>query len=87
MNARSQTQSAPAVHQRVKHLQAVMAHADRVLVGKRHAQFTLHRAMILADYVQLAADVLRRLDDPRQNAPGDEIFEIGVKHDVWVGGQ
>ncbi len=60
-----------------------MAHPDRVLVGKRQAKFAPHRAMILADHVQLAPDILCRLNDPRQNVPGDEIFEIGVEHDEW----
>ena len=69
-----------AVHQRVEHLQAVVAHADGVHVGKRHAQLAAHRAMILADHVQFAAHILRRLNDARQNEAGDEIFEFGVEH-------
>ena len=68
-----------------------MAHADGVRVGKRHAQLAAHGAMILADHVHFAPDILRRLNDPRQNAAGDEIFEFGVEHGSgrWpvVGGQ
>ena len=38
VKARSQAQSGRGVHQRVEHLQAVVAHADGVGVGKRQAE-------------------------------------------------
>ena len=47
-----------AVHHGVEHLQAVMAHADRVGVGKGQAERAAHRAMVLAHGVPFAADVL-----------------------------
>ncbi len=70
----------PAVHQRVEHLQAVMAHADRVGVGKRQAELAADRAMVLANHIQLAADILRRPLHARQNPPRDEFLELDVEH-------
>jgi hypothetical protein len=69
-----------AVHERVQHLQAVMAHADRVHVRKRHTQLAADGTMIFADHVQFAADVLGRLQNARQNEPRDEIFQFDIKH-------
>ena len=46
-NARSQAQSSRRVHHVVEHLQAVVAHADRVGVGKGQAELAPHRAVVL----------------------------------------
>ena len=57
VKARSQAQSSRCVHQRVEHLQAVMAHADGVGVGKGQAQ--------------LAADLRDGPCGPRSARPPD----------------
>ena len=43
-----------------------------------------HRAMILADHVQLAADVLRRRLHPRQDVADDAVFEVVLSIEVSV---
>ncbi len=68
------------VHQRVKNLQAMMAHPDCVGIGKGEAELAAHRAMVLANHIQLAADILSRRLNPRQDVTGDEVFELGIEH-------
>src|SRR5215831_19354570 len=46
------------VHDRVKDLQPVMAHAQAVGVGESQAKFAAHLAMILGHCIQFAPDIL-----------------------------
>ena len=62
-----------------------MAHADGVGVGKRQAQLAADLAMVLADHVQFAAQILGRHLHARQDLAGDEFFELGVEHGSTVG--
>ena len=68
------------VHDRVQHLQAVMAHAERVGVGKRQAQPAAHLAMILDDAVEFAAEILGRRLHARQDSH-DGVFQGRVAHE------
>jgi hypothetical protein len=43
--------------------------------------------MILADQIQFAADVLRRLQDTGQDAAGDKFFKLGIEHAVIIADQ
>ena len=88
VKARSQAQSSRRVHQRIEHLQAVMAHADRVGVGKRQAQPAAHLPMVLD-----APRSARRPDTGpasalRQDVADQIVFERLVEHgiDCWCAG-
>ena len=70
----------PAVHQRVENLQAMMAHADRVGVGKRQAEPAADVAMILDHRVQLAPQILGRHLHPRQDVTDEIVFERLIEH-------
>ena len=82
--ARSQAQSARPFIKRVENLQAVMAHADRVGVGKRQADPAANLAMILDHRVQLAAQILGRHLHPRQDVAGQIVFKRLVEHTPGV---
>ncbi len=62
-----------------RHLQAVVADAQRVGVGEGQAELAADLAMVLDDAVQLAADVLRGHLHARQDAI-DGLTEGGVEH-------
>src|SRR5581483_10282652 len=70
-----------AIHDGVEHLQAVMAHAQRVRVGKGEAQLAANVAMVLGDTVEFAAKVLRRRLHARQERQ-DGVFERAIEHGV-----
>ncbi len=63
-----------AVHHVVEDLEPIMAHADRIGIGKSQAELAAHQTVILADGVPFAADVLRRCLHPRQQAIDDVIL-------------
>jgi hypothetical protein len=68
------------VHQRVEHLQPVVAHADGVGVGEGEAEFSPHITMVLADHVQLAAQILGRRLHLRQQPADNVVFQTLVEH-------
>ena len=68
------------VHDRIKHLQTVMARAQRIGVGERQAEFAAHLAMILDDAVEFAADVLGRHLHARQDAVNG-LLERRIHHE------
>src|SRR5439155_12225110 len=74
------------VHDRVKDLQAVMAHAQAVGVGEGQTEFAPHLAMILDNGVQLTANVLGRHLHPRQQPKGS-FLESGLNHEDYLAWQ
>src|SRR5439155_26615258 len=68
-----------AVHDAIKDLQAVVAHAQRVGVGKGQAQLAADLAMIFDDTVKFTAGVLARLAYLRQ-LPVDCLLQIPIHH-------
>ena len=74
------TRPVTPVHDAVQDLHPVMAHPERISVGKRQAYRSLDLRMILADAVLLAARVLRGGLDRRQNAAGDERLQVAILH-------
>jgi len=63
-----------SVHQRVQHLQAVMAHPDRVRIGKGQTQPASHSARVFANHIPFAADVLGRHLHSHQDAIDQMLF-------------
>ena len=68
------------IHQRVEHLQSVVAHADRVHVGKGQAEFPAHVGVVLAHDIQLATEILGRHLDARQHMSNQVLLECIVNH-------
>ena len=71
---------AAAVHDRVQHLQAVVAHADRIGLGKGQAEPAPHRRRVFADRVPLAADILPRTLHAGQHAVDQDVSQRRVGH-------
>ena len=71
------------VHDAVQHLQAVMAHADRVGVGKSQAEPAANLPVILGDAVRLAAGILGRRRHAGQQSE-DFIAEGRVEHEMII---
>ena len=53
------TPGVSTIHERIKHLQSMVAHAYRVGIGKPEAEFTADGPMVLDHNISLAAHVLR----------------------------
>jgi hypothetical protein len=68
-----------AIDQRVQDLQAVVAHADLVDIGKGDAQFAADRAVILVHGVHFSTDVLSRHLNLGEKAFYDVPFEFQGK--------
>ena len=71
----------PLVHHGVKNLQTMMAHTNRVGIGKSHAEAAGDIAVVLANHVEFATQILGGCLDIRKNVADDEIFERLIEHD------
>src|SRR5579871_334631 len=67
------------VQDRVQNLQAVMAHAQCIGVGEGQAELAADLAVVLDDAIQLAAHVLGRHLDARQDT-GDGFLQGRIEH-------
>ena len=74
------------VHRGVKHLEAVVAHADFVAVGKGQAELAPELAAVLHYGVELSAHILGGRLDPREHAAGDFKLQRVVGHRGRAGG-
>ena len=70
------------VHGRIEHLHPVVAHADRVGIGKGQADLAPDRPMVLSDGVQLTAQVLAGSLNEGQESPNHVILQSFVEHEA-----
>ncbi len=68
------------VHDRIEHLQAVMAHAEGVGVGERQAKRAANLAMVLGGAVPFAAHILGWRADVRQPAKHG-FLQVAIEHE------
>ena len=61
----------------------MVAHADRISIGKAQAQLSSHFAMVFDHDIALATDVLSRRANLGKDSADQLFFELGINHSLF----